>query len=208
VKRIAAAGHEVACHGYDHELVYDSSPPRFAESTRRALSVIRDIVGENVIGYRAASFSLPRTERQWVYEILAEQGIRYDSSIFPIRRKFYGHPDASWDPIDIATASGVVREFPMPVVSLAGQAFPFGGGGYFRLYPYAVTKHLLKRANSEGRAVVFYVHPWEIDTGQPRQRVGLATRIRHYINIGREESRLRALWSEFSFQPLRERLTQ
>lgn len=164
--------------------------------------MLRDLLGKPVTGYRAASFSLPRSERQWVYDILGRQGIRYDSSIFPIRRKFYGHPDAPWTPFDVATPSGTLREYPLPVVKIAGQAFPFGGGGYFRLYPYHLTASCIRRANREGRPVVFYVHPWEIDPDQPRQNVGLVTKFRHYVNIKREEERLHRLLREFKFQPL------
>jgi len=206
VRRIAEAGHEIASHGQEHELVYDLSPEAFRERLHRSVETLRQITGRPVLGHRAASFSLPRGERQWVYEVMAEEGLRYDSSIFPIRRRFYGHPDAPWRPYDVRTRSSMIREFPMPVISLAGLAFPFGGGGYFRLYPYALTARMFRRANREGRSVVVYIHPWELDTGQPRQPVGPVTRIRHYLNIGRVERRLRRLWSEFAFVPLAERM--
>lgn len=206
VRSMIEAGHEVASHGLEHELVYDLAPGGFRERLHRSVDILRQIVGAPVLGFRAASFSLPRQNRQWVYEIMVEAGLRYDSSVFPIRRRFYGHPDAPWIPYDVATASGTIREFPLPVSSFLGQAIPFGGGGYLRLYPYAVTVRMFRRANREGRPVVVYVHPWEIDTEQPRQSVGLATRFRHYTNIGRVEGRLRRLWQEFPFVPLRERL--
>ncbi|HPU84429.1 MAG TPA: DUF3473 domain-containing protein [Candidatus Latescibacteria bacterium] len=202
VQRIACAGHEIACHGYHHELIYDCSPAQFEELTRRAVGVLGELLGKAPTGYRAASFSFPRSDRQWVYDILGRQGIRYDSSIFPIRRKFYGHPDAPWIPFDVTTPSGTLREHPLPVVKIAGQAFPFGGGGYFRLYPYPLTASFFRRANREGRPVVFYVHPWEIDPDQPRQNVGLVTKFRHYVNIRREEERLHRLLREFRFEPL------
>ncbi len=206
VRRIAEAGHEVASHGQEHELVYDLTPEQFRKGLRRSIDTLRQVTGAPVRGFRAASFSLPRRDRQWVYEIMVEEGLRYDSSIFPIRRRFYGHPDAPWRPYDVRTETGTIREFPLPVVSFAGQAIPFGGGGYFRLYPYAFTAGMFRRTNREGRSVVVYIHPWEIDRGQPRQPVGLITRFRHYNSIGRVEGRLQRLWHEFSFVPLAERL--
>ena len=206
VRRIAVAGHEIASHGYAHELVYDLTPTAFRELVHRSVETLRDVSGQPVIGFRAASFSLPRGDRQWVYEILAAEGLRYDSSIFPIRRRFYGHPEAPWAPYDVLTPAGRVREFPLPVISLFGQGMPFGGGGYFRLYPYRLTRAMLRRANAAGRPVVVYVHPWELDTGQPRQPVNAITRFRHYNHIDRVEGRLRRLWTNFTFTPLGERL--
>jgi polysaccharide deacetylase family protein (PEP-CTERM system associated) len=206
VRRIAEAGHEIASHGYAHELVYEQSREQFCEELLRSVEILRQQCGQPVIGYRAASFSLPRGERDWAYQALAEKGIKYDSSIFPIRRRLYGQPDAAWDPFDVDTPNGKVREFPLPVVSIAGQAFPYGGGGYFRLYPYSLTRRLIRHANNHGRAVTMYIHPWEIDATQPRMSVDALSRFRHYNNIRKVPDRLKKLWSEFEFVPLQERL--
>ena len=206
VRQIHAAGHEVASHGYDHTLVRDQTPDEFRIDLRRSIELLSGITGESVIGYRAASFSLPSDDPQWAYDVMSEQGILYDSSIYPIQRGFYGHPAAPWVPYDVQTPSGTVREFPMPVASVGGRALPFGGGGYFRIYPYALTRYLMKRVTRASRPVVSYIHPWEVDPEQPRVDVNMKTRIRHYMNLNKVSKRLGRFLREFDFIPLKERL--
>ena len=206
VGRISSLGHEVACHSYDHRRIYTLFRGEFREQLHRSLETLRECSGQEVVGHRAPDFSLPREHPEWVYEILAAEGVLYDSSVFPIHRNNYGNPDAPWVPFDVQTAYGTVRQFPLPVVSLFGLPVPFGGGGYFRLYPYALTRRMMHSANKCGREVTFYVHPWELDSHQPRQPVGLRTRLRHYHNLEKVEGRLRRLLAEFRFVTCRERL--
>jgi polysaccharide deacetylase family protein (PEP-CTERM system associated) len=199
VRRIAASGHELASHGNRHELVYHLTPEQFRHDVRQAKAVLEEVAGVPVIGYRAPSYSV--TERSlWALDVLIEEGYTYDASIFPIHHDRYGIPDA---PRHVHVRDGIggsIVEAPGSTVRCAGINFPVGGGGYFRLLPYAVTRWAFRRLNDvEGRPVVFYLHPWEIDPNQPRIGVDPITRLRHYTNLGRTESRLRRLMSEFSF---------
>jgi polysaccharide deacetylase family protein (PEP-CTERM system associated) len=205
IKRIAAAGHEIASHGYSHQLIYDQSPAEFREETVRSKRLLEDLCGQAVIGYRAASFSITRRSL-WALDMLAELGFRYDSSIFPIRHDRYGIPGASPDPGPVRTPSGATLvEFPMSAARFLGIKVPVSGGGYFRLLPYAVTRRGLRQINdSRDRPFTFYLHPWEIDPEQPRVEVGRLSRFRHYTNLHRCEARLRQLLGEFRFAPMSE----
>jgi polysaccharide deacetylase family protein (PEP-CTERM system associated) len=207
VRELAAQGHEVACHGLTHELVYDQTPAMFREQTRRAKSLLEDQVQREVVGYRAASYSIVRRS-MWALEILAELGFRYDSSIFPIRHDRYGVPGAQRQPHVLpAGAAGTLIEFPPSTLELGGFRLPVAGGGYFRLFPYGLTRYALRRINTrEAMPFIFYLHPWEIDPGQPRIRAGALSRFRHYTNLERCESRLRALLDDFAFTTAREAL--
>jgi polysaccharide deacetylase family protein (PEP-CTERM system associated) len=201
LKRIAQGGHEIACHGYSHQLVYRQSPGEFREETRRAKSLLEDAVGQPVLGYRAASFSITRASL-WALDILIDLGFAYDSSIFPIRHDRYGIPDASPRPGPVRTPTGrSITEFPMNAATFLGMKVPVSGGGYFRIFPYWVTKAGLRQINRAHRPFMFYVHPWEIDPGQPRVRVGALSRFRHYTNLARCEHRLGTLLDDFSFAP-------
>ncbi len=204
VKRIAAAGHEIASHGYSHQLIYTQSREEFHEETVRSKRLLEDLGGAEVIGYRAASFSI--TQRSlWALDVLAELGFRYDSSIFPIRHDRYGIPGAAAEPGKVTTPSGATLvEFPMSAATFFGVKVPVSGGGYFRLLPYAVTRRGLRQINETyGRPFTFYLHPWEIDPGQPRIQVKWLSRFRHYTNLRRCEARLRRLLEEFRFAPMR-----
>ena len=205
VKRIAAAGHEVASHGFSHQLIYSQSPAEFREETARSKRLLEDLVGAAVIGYRAASFSITRRSL-WALDTLIDLGFRYDSSIFPIRHDRYGIPGASPEPGHIAAPSGrLLAEFPMSAATFLGLKVPVSGGGYFRLLPYLVTLRGLTQINRlHGRPFTFYLHPWEVDPGQPRVRVGWLSRFRHYTNLDRCEPRLRRLLGEFRFGTMRE----
>lgn len=196
VRDIHAAGHEIACHGLSHQRVYTQSPEVFSAETREAKRCLEDTIGDPVIGYRAATYSVTR-DSIWALDILEELGFRYDSSIFPIRHDFYGIPDAPRFPY--RPGPGALVEVPITTVELLGLRLPAGGGGYFRLLPYRLFRAALRRVNQrEGKPGVFYCHPWEIDPGQPRIRgLSLRSRLRHYTNLGSMDQRLRRLLRDF-----------
>lgn len=200
VREIAARGHEVASHGYSHQLIYNQSRRIFREETIRSKTLLEDIIQAPVTGYRAASYSI--TGRSlWALDIIAGAGFEYDSSIFPVRHDRYGIPDASVYPHRMKTPNGSwLVEFPLSTARLFGLRLPVAGGGYFRLYPYRLTRAGLERINGRAnKPFIFYLHPWEIDHEQPRIKASLLSRFRHYNNLGRCESRLRKLMSDFSF---------
>jgi polysaccharide deacetylase family protein (PEP-CTERM system associated) len=202
VARIASAGHEIASHGYGHRLVYDQTPKAFREDVRRAKGLLESAAGTAVIGYRAPSYSItPRS--LWALDILIEEGYRYDSSIFPIRHDRYGIPLSPRHAYVLERPRGSIVEAPASTTTLGSMNLPIAGGGYFRILPYAWTRWGIGRVNRlEGRPVIFYLHPWEIDGEQPRLKTGLLSRFRHYRNLGQTESRLRQLFEDFTFGPM------
>lgn len=203
VRRISAAGHEVASHGYSHDLIYTQSPEVFRQETLRSKKHLEDLLGEPVRGYRAASFSI--TARSlWALDTLIDLGFEYDSSVFPIRHDRYGLPDVDPAPGRIAAPSGrTLVEFPMSVAKWGSFKLPVSGGGYFRIFPYSVTRLGLKRINGHHRRpFVFYLHPWEIDPQQPRIKAGLLSRFRHYTNLDVCSTRLDRLLQEFRFDTM------
>jgi polysaccharide deacetylase family protein (PEP-CTERM system associated) len=200
VRKIAERGHEVACHGYSHQLVYNQSPAVFREETLRSKGMLEDIIGSRVHGYRAASYSI--TERSlWALDVLCEAGFSYDSSIFPIRHDRYGIPGSPEFPYQITSPQGrSLVEFPISTARVLGYRLPVAGGGYFRLYPYCITRAGLRRVNRDcKKPFIFYMHPWEIDPEQPRIKAGWLSRFRHYNNLGRCEPRLLRLLQDFRF---------
>ena len=209
VRRIAEAGHEVACHGYSHQLVYKQTPGEFREETVRAKHFLEDTVGHAVLGYRAASFSVTR-QSLWALDVLIDLGFRYDSSIFPIHHDLYGIPGATPEPHRVSAPSGrTLAEFPMSAANFFGLQVPVSGGGYFRILPYWLTRAGLEQINHRrGRPFAFYLHPWELDPGQPRIKVGAFSRFRHYTNLSRCEARLRRVLGEFAFTSMYECLQQ
>jgi polysaccharide deacetylase family protein (PEP-CTERM system associated) len=209
VREIAARGHEIACHGFSHSLVYEQTPEVFHEETRRAKNLLEDITGSAVLGYRAASYSIVR-DTLWALDILVELGFAYDSSIFPVHHDRYGIPDAERVPHRLSTPNRKsIVEWPLSTANLLGYRLPVAGGGYFRLFPYWLTRWGLASINRrEQRPFVFYMHPWEIDPGQPRVRAGWLSRFRHYTNLGTCEQRLRRLLGEFRFGTARDCLAQ
>jgi polysaccharide deacetylase family protein (PEP-CTERM system associated) len=202
VRRILAAGHEVASHGYAHRLVYDLTPQMFRDDVRRSKQVIEAAGGCAVEGYRAPSYSVtPRS--LWALDILIDEGFRYDASIFPIHHDRYGIPVSPRHPYCLRRAAGEILEAPASTIRWGPFNFPVAGGGYFRILPYQWTKWGIARVNRhEGRPVMFYIHPWEIDPHQPRLSGSLVSRFRHYRNLDRTETRLRRLVSDFSFAPM------
>lgn len=202
IRALAERGHEIACHGYGHELVYEIGPVRFREDLIRARAAIADACGIQPRGYRAPSYSI--TDRSlWALEILAEEGFDYDSSIFPIHHHRYGIPGFSRTPVRIALANGqAIREFPMTTLPAGPLTVPLAGGAYLRFFPPALFHWGFQRLIAAGEPIVLYVHPWEIDPDQPRQDVGWKIRVNHYFNLGRTEGRLARLLEQFSFRPL------
>jgi polysaccharide deacetylase family protein (PEP-CTERM system associated) len=238
--KIAAAGHEVACHGYAHRRVSTQTREEFREDVRRSKSLLEEQAGGPVLGYRAPSYSIGPT-CLWAFDELAEAGFAYDSSVFPVRHDLYGLSDwprfpfwmeriagedglGNWVPAEDRgqrSATGNppgaetrhpapgpehLLEVPITTLNLLGRNVPVAGGGYFRLFPYGLTRWGLGRINrEERRPFVFYLHPWELDPGQPRMEgAGIKSRFRHYVNLHRTESRFRRLLGDFCFAPLRE----
>jgi polysaccharide deacetylase family protein (PEP-CTERM system associated) len=199
VRRIASYGHEIACHGYGHQLVYLLTPAQFREDLRRAKRALEGACGREIRGYRAPSYSIT-SQSLWAFDALLEEGFVYDSSVFPIHHDRYGIPDAPRHPYVVQRVLGRLWEVPVATIRFGGQNVPIGGGGYFRLFPYAWTRRAISQVNgNEGRPVVFYLHPWEIDPEQPRLKGSLVSRFRHYQNLHRTEPRLRRLVADFRF---------
>ena len=199
VMEIARRGHEVACHGYSHQLVYNQTPEVFQQETIRAKSILEEIIQRPVLGYRAASYSI--TEKSlWALDILAESGFVYDSSIFPVRHDRYGMPDTPEHPYHLKTPAGhSIIEFPLSTAKILNYRLPVAGGGYFRLYPYWLSKAGLQQINRQQKPFIFYLHPWEVDPDQPKIAASWFSRFRHYNNLDKCEPRLRNLMSDFQF---------
>ncbi len=199
VLEIANRGHEVACHGYSHQLVYNQSPDVFREETLRSKNLLEDIIQQPVRGYRAASYSITEKSK-WALDILAESGFVYDSSIFPVRHDRYGMPNTPEHPYKLTTEAGnSIIEFPLSTAKIFKYRLPVAGGGYFRLYPYWLSKAGLKQINRQKKPFIFYLHPWEVDPDQPRISASWFSRFRHYNNLNKCEDRLRSLMKDFQF---------
>ena len=195
VRQIVAGGHELASHGYGHERASDLSREAFHQDVTRAKALLEDLSGQPVLGYRAPSFSIG-TGNLWALDVLAETGHRYSSSIYPIQHDHYGMPDS---PRFAYRLQSGLLEVPVTTVRMLNRNLPSSGGGYFRLLPYAVSRWMLRKVNREDReSAVFYFHPWEIDAEQPRiAGIDAKTRFRHYVNIPRNEDKLRQLLDDF-----------
>ena len=195
VRRITDNGHEVASHGYQHERATELDRRAFLADIRLAKAVLEDVAGAAVSGYRAPSFSI-NDANDWAFDCLAEAGYRYSSSIYPIRHDHYGMPDAPRFPY--RSRDGLL-EVPITTTRFMSRNWPAGGGGYFRLMPYAMSKWLIRRVNEvDGQSAIFYFHPWELDPEQPRvPGIDAKTRFRHYVNLHRTEDRLRQLLRDF-----------
>ena len=205
VQDIAARGHEIACHGYGHQMIQRQTRLEFAKDVQRAKTAIEDAAGAAVVGFRAPTFSVMR-ETLWSLEVLWEAGFLYDSSIFPIVHDRYGIPDAPRFPYRVPVMNGHgIAEFPLSTISILGRRLPIAGGGYFRLLPYAVTRRAIDHLNQrEHQPAIVYLHPWELDVYQPKVRVGWITRFRHSVNIGSTEGKLLRLLKDFRFAPVRD----
>lgn len=200
VKEISNLGHEIGTHGYGHQLVYKISPSEFSSDIKKSLCILEDITGKSVKGHRAPYFSITN-DSLWALDILAEHGISYDSSIFPINNYRYGIPDAQRHPHNIKTQNGSILEIPISTVKLFGRNLSFTGGFYMRFFPYRIIKQAMRKINSEGFSAVVYLHPWELDPDHPRLNLPLRIKLTHYHNLASTEKKLRALLNDFDFQP-------
>ena len=198
VRTIAQAGHEIASHTWDHVRVTEQTPTEFRRSARRSKYLLEDLTGAPVTGFRAPSFSIV-PGREWALDILLEEGYRYDSSLFPIRRPGYGFPNGGRDPHVLSRPAGFLLEFPPSTVRWLGVNLPAGGGAYFRCLPYALVRAAFRDSERRQRPGTFYIHPWELDPGQPRFATSRLTRLRHYTGLSHTEARLHRLLSEFRF---------
>jgi polysaccharide deacetylase family protein (PEP-CTERM system associated) len=202
IRRVADEGHEIACHSFAHRQVFSLSRKQFHEDTRKAKQLLEDASGAPVRGYRAPSFSIIK-ESEWAFEVLAELGFTYDSSIFPIKHLNYGMPNAPRGPFIIKTLAGSILEFPMPSLHIAGVRAPLGGGAYLRFLPYWYTRWGIRHLNSsESRPICVYLHPWELDPGQPRMSGSITAHMRHYFGLSGTEAKFRRLLDDFDFRPL------
>jgi len=207
VREIANRGHEIGSHGYSHRFVYDQSPAEFREETARSRRFLQDTSGQPVLGYRAASFSIVR-RNLWALDVLVEAGFRYDSSVFPVLHDRYGLPGAPRGIHRGATPGGAeLLEFPPSTIRVGGVTLPVAGGGYLRLLPRFVSHWAIHRLNvREGMPAMVYVHPWEVDPGQPRIPGTLPNRVRHYTGLRSMRGKLRGLLERFRFGPVAEAL--
>lgn len=197
VRRITASGHELGCHGYAHIRADNQTPEAFRDDVRKAKAILEDCAGVPVRGYRAATFSIG-AKTPWAFSVLEDEGYLYSSSVYPVRRDYYANADAprfAFRP----QGTRALWEFPISTIRVAGRNLPCGGGGFFRLYPYALSRLALARINDSGRQpAVFYLHPWELDPDQPRvSGLPLKTRLRHYLNLSKTAGRLSRLLQDF-----------
>ncbi len=208
VKEIDNRGHEVASHGYGHKLIYSQTPEEFKQETIRSKQLLEDLTGKVVTGYRAASYSITK-KSLWALDILAETGFTYDSSIFPVYHDNYGIPDSPRFPHILKSPKGhSLVEYPLSTYRFLGQSVPVAGGGYFRLYPYWLSRFFYKSLNKKNNPFVFYMHPWEVDPDQPRIKAGWFSEFRHYNNLDVCETRLQKLLTEFKFISMQSKLTE
>jgi polysaccharide deacetylase family protein (PEP-CTERM system associated) len=209
IRSIGDAGHEIACHGYAHRRLHHLTPDQFRADLRRATALLTDEVQRPLYSYRAPSFSIV-SGTTWAFDILADEGYCFDSSIFPVRHDVYGIPDANRFPHWRHSRSGGIFEFPPSTVRIAeDRNLGVGGGGYLRLTPYGLTYWALRHINAvEQQPAMVYFHPWEIDPGQPAIRAGLRSTIRHYTNLATMEAKIERLLQDFSFTSLADACTQ
>ncbi len=208
IKRIHQQGHEIASHGYSHQLIYKQDPKVFREETAKSKQILEDLIQQPITGYRAASYSITRNSL-WALEALAELGFTWDSSIFPTRHDNYGIPGSPEEPYKIGTRQGkIITEFPLTTAKVLGQSVPAAGGGYFRQYPYFVSRWLFEIASlNQTKPQIFYLHPWEIDPDQPRvPNASWFSNFRHYTNLHRCLPRLERMISDFKFGTISESL--
>ncbi len=203
VKDLAQQGHEIASHGYGHELVHTQTPMQFREDVRRSKQILEDLIGRPVAGYRAPSFSITsRTE--WAIPVLIEEGYRYDSSIYNRFRSTQGNTVARAGIYQLKSGAGTIWEVSPSTMNACGLQLPVAGGGYFRFFPYSASKVFLKSLEKQGFQLVMYLHPWELDPEQPRMDGPVLSKVRHYLNLRKTEQRLRWLLNDFSFAPINE----
>ncbi len=205
VRMIDIAGHEIGTHGYSHELVTAMGPYEFERDLDRSLNALARLSGQKVVGHRASNFSIVESS-MWALDILARYGIEYDSSIFPAKRKRYGIPDyPNRMPHLIDLGGGrTIKEIPMSVAAIGGRTLPIAGGGYLRLYPLAMTEGFIRHRNRRGEPAMVYLHPWEIDTQQPRVAAGALESFQHYVGLKGAAGKLNRLLDAHPFGPVKE----
>ena len=202
IKRIVKDGHELACHGYEHIRVTEQTPEQFRNDVSRSKKILEELSGKEVTGYRAASYSIG-ANNLWAHNILQEEGFKYSSSIYPVKHDLYGMPDEPrfiFEPIE----NHNFKEIPITTIRFGNKNLPCGGGGFFRFYPYALSKWAFNRVNNqENESAIFYFHPWEIDPEQPRQYgLSLKTQTRHYLNLNRMQNRIKRLLTDFNWDTM------
>lgn len=201
ITEIEYRGHEIATHGYSHSLITDMTREEFKEDIRKAIEVTQKNIKQKIIGFRAPSFTITK-KTLWALDILQELNLKYDSSVFPVSfHPDYGISDAN---LGIYKVNDGFTEVPLSVAEIFGRRVPCSGGGYFRQFPYFITKYLMKKCVVSGRPIIFYLHPWEIDAEQPRIELPLLKKIRHYNNLNKTYSRLEKLLKDFKFVPIKE----
>lgn len=202
VKRIVNEGHELASHGYEHIRVTEQTPEQFRMDVRKTKTLLEDISGVEIKGYRAASYSIGR-DNLWALDILAEEGHKYSSSIYPVKHDLYGMPEAPRFPYQPIEGSDF-KEIPISTLRMGNKNYPCGGGGFFRLYPYFISRWAFNRINNtEQQAGIFYFHPWEIDADQPRQEnLAFKAKFRHYLNLQRMQGRIKSLLTDFEWDTM------
>lgn len=203
VKKIHSQGHEIASHGYSHQLIYQQSPLEFKQDIRNTNILLEQITGKPVLGYRAPTYSITK-DSLWALDVLNEEGFKYDSSIFPAYHDKGGISGANPYLHRIENSNGGILEFPISTIQILGQNIPFAGGGYFRLFPYWFVKLSMKKINNKGYPAIVHLHPWEIDPRQPRIKTDSLGRFRHYLNLDKTESKLKRLLNDFKFAPVKE----
>lgn len=203
LRKIAEAGHDIGSHGLSHDLIYEMTPERFREETRSSVRDLEDCIGKAVRSYRAAYFSITRRSL-WALDILAHEGIRFDSSIFPVRNWRYGIEDYPRRPTVVNTEHGPLCEFPISTRRVLGRNLPTTGGAYFRIYPYALTAANMRASEREGMPVVFYLHPWELDPRHPFVSFKKRAMVTHYVNLWTTRKKLERLFEDFQFTTLAE----
>ncbi|MES2497177.1 MAG: XrtA system polysaccharide deacetylase [Pseudomonadota bacterium] len=196
IRRIVDAGHELASHGWEHDRVFTMTPAQFRDDLRRTRTLLEDLGGQKVVGYRAPSFSIDK-RTPWAHEILAEEGYAYSSSVAPVVHDHYGWPEAprfAFRPV----AGSAMLELPVTTARLGGRIVAAGGGGFFRLFPYAFSRWAIRQVNGEQHPAIFYFHPWEIDPGQPRVAdAPIRSKLRHYARLGAMEGKLERVIRDF-----------
>ncbi|ABD79403.1 XrtA system polysaccharide deacetylase [Saccharophagus degradans] len=208
IRKLSEQGHEIASHGYSHQLVYTQTPEVFREETKKSKDILEQITQQPILGYRAASYSITR-KSLWALDILDELGFEWDSSIFPVHHDNYGVPGSPTQPYTIELENGnKITEFPLTSAKVMGMSIPAAGGGYFRQYPYALSRWLFERASvNQTRPLIFYLHPWEIDPDQPRvPNASFKSKFRHYTNLHRCYGRLERMINDFNFGTIQQSL--
>jgi polysaccharide deacetylase family protein (PEP-CTERM system associated) len=200
-------GHEIACHGYSHQLIYTQTRKEFAEDIGKAKKLLEDITGKRVLGYRAPGFSIIESTR-WAFDELCNAGYLYDSSIFPATRGHGGIANAKIHPHKVRSENGEIIEFPITVITLIGKKICLFGGGYLRLFPYFIIRYFSKAVNKEGRPVIFYIHPREIDPEHPRLPMGIYRRFKSYVNLHTTFSKVKRLINDEEVVPFRDLIAE